>query len=82
MVMDLKEDLKKKKAIFGSDVNTKQLLNGKLSKLYLASNCKDKDTFLSLAQKANVEVTILAENNKELGTLCKKPFSLSVIGFE
>lgn len=79
---NLKEDLKKKKPIMGIAETLKRIIKGKVSKIYVSSNCPEKERILNLAAMNKVNVVGLEENNKELGNLCKKPFSVSVISFE
>ena len=80
--MNLKNDLKDKKPVFGLDVNLKKLRADKLSRVYISSNCSSKDIVKSLASASKIELVELNENSKELGVLCKKPFAVSVVGFE
>ena len=82
MTVDIKDDVKKKKSFFGLDVVIKKITEGKLSRVYMAANCPKKEQLTNVAQLHSVELILLTENNKDLGTLCKKPFSISVVGFE
>ena len=78
----LAEDLKSKKIIFGTDRVIKSLRAGKLSKIYISLNCKDsiKSDISHYSKLGDVEVISLKVSNEELGILCKKPFSISVLG--
>jgi|TARA_B100001971_G_C17893445_1_gene384224 large subunit ribosomal protein L30e len=78
----LAEDLKSKKIIFGTDRVIKSLKAGKISKIYLSSNCKasTKSDIAHYGKLGNVEIITLEVPNEELGILCKKPFSISVLG--
>ena len=78
----LKQDLKKATPIIGVEVNLKKLRKGELKKIYLAHNCKEKETIKTYAQELGTELIELEQNNVEVGVLCKKPFSISVLGFE
>ena len=78
----LKDDLKSKKLTLGLDRTLKKVRNQKIKIVYIASNSNAKDQLLSLGKSMGVEVVVLSENSKELGILCKKPFSVSVLGFE
>ena len=78
----LKQDLKKATPIFGVEVTLKKLRKGELKKIYLANNCKEKTSLLRYARQNDIEVIELEQNNIEVGVLCKKPFSISAIGFE
>ena len=80
--MKLQEDLLKKasKLVFGSERSLKLLKNDKLERIYLAENCKEdlKEEIKRYGGKA--EVIELDMPNGEIGTICKKPFSISVVG--
>ena len=79
---NLKEDLKKKNPATGAAEVLKGIIKGKTSKVYVSSNCPEKERILNLVALNKVNVVELKENNKELGNLCKKPFSVSAISFE
>lgn len=79
---NLRDDLKKKKPVLGLDLTLKKIRRQEVSKVYVASNSHAKKDLLSLGKTMGVEVVIVEENSKELGVLCKKPFSVSVISFE
>ena len=78
----LAKDLKSKKIIIGKDRVIKSLRAGKLSKIYISLNCKDniKSDISHYSKLGDVEVISLKVSNEELGILCKKPFSISVLG--
>ena len=78
----LKADLKKSTPFYGVEVTLKKLRKGELRKIYLSTNCKDKETIHSLAKKTGIQVVELQENNAEIGVICKKPFSISALCFE
>lgn len=82
-IEDLRKDLKTKKPIFGSEKALKELRTGKLTTVYISSNCKEetKEDILHYAKLSNVKVIELEETNEDLGTICKKPFNISVISF-
>lgn len=70
------------KAVAGAKVVLKLLNAGKLSQVFLASNCPArlrKDVERS-ARLAKVPVMELAINNEELGVFCKKNYFISVAG--
>ena len=79
---DIKKIAKDKKALIGTNKVMKSLKLGKLSKVFLTRNCpKDiKEDIEHYAKIAKVEVVQLKIPNDELGVLCKKPFSISVLG--
>lgn len=69
-----------KKLVFGTERNLKLLKNNRLKRIYVASNCKD-DVRKDIKHYGNyIEVIELEITNKDAGVVCKKPFSISVIG--
>jgi large subunit ribosomal protein L30e len=80
---DLRKDLKEKKIIFGANTTLKKLRAGKLKRIYLASNCRKDiaEDIVKYGKINDVEVVKLKKTNEELGTLCKKPFSISVLSY-
>ncbi|MEK6973712.1 MAG: ribosomal L7Ae/L30e/S12e/Gadd45 family protein [Nanoarchaeota archaeon] len=80
---DLRKALKEGSLIYGTDKTVKMLKNGKLSAIFLASNCpsKTREEIKSLANLGGIKVKELKETNEELGTICKKTFSISVASY-
>lgn len=79
---EIKQNIKTGKLVLGLEKTTKLLQQGKLAKVYVASNLPDS-TFEDLdhyTKLAEVELARLDTPNDELGIVCKKPFSISVIG--
>jgi len=81
-VTELKKALKGE-VIFGTNIVIKKLKLGKLKKVFLAKNCKEdiREDILYYARLAKVEVIQLKIPNDEVGLICRKPFSISVIGY-
>ncbi len=80
---DLKKALQENKIIIGADRVLKKLRVGKLEKVYLSSNCpmRMKEDIEHLAKLHKISVISMKEDNEQLGTICKKPFSISVLGY-
>lgn len=78
----LKQDLKKHTPNVGVETVLKKLKKGELKKVYISDNCRDKEAVLKLAGQSGAELHETGTNNVELGTICKKPFSISALGFE
>jgi len=81
---EIKKQLKSKVLIIGADRVLKALKKNELVKIFLASNASaelvnDIDYYSSLSR---VEVEKLDIPNDELGVVCKKPFSIAVIGMK
>ena len=80
---DLKKALQENKVIIGKDRVLKRLRIGKLEKVYLASNCPKsfKDDIKHLADIHKIKVIESNSDNEQLGIICKKQFSISVLGY-
>lgn len=80
-ISEIKKALKEGKAIIGTERTLKDLKLGKVSKIYLTSNCPEdvEEDVKYYSKLAKVEVVKLKQPNDELGALCKKPFSVSVL---
>lgn len=81
-VAELKKELAGEKVIFGSEVTLKNLREGKLAKVFVASNCNAnvKSDIVQLCNANGVELVELSQTNEEIGVLSRKPFSVSVVG--
>lgn len=79
---DIKKLLTSKKLLIGKDEVLKNIKKGLVHKVYVASNCPgelmgDLKRYLSISSFELLETKV---PNDELGTVCKKPFSIAVIG--
>ena len=81
-IAEIKELLGTDKLVLGATQVLKSLKQGKVVKVYLSANCAAgvKKDVQSYAEMNSVEVITLAEPNDELGAICKKGFSISVLG--
>ena len=82
IIKEVKNTLKQGNVVLGAEQTTKLMKQGKLKKIFLSSNCKE-DVKTDLQRYANiskVELVNVSIPNKELGVVCKKPFSISMIG--
>ena len=82
VIAEIKKLLESEKLIIGAEETLKSLRAGTLEKVFLATNPKVsvQEDIERYAQLANVEVVATEVSNDELGTLCRKPFPISVIG--
>jgi len=79
---DIRKLLTTKKLIIGEDEVLKHARKGGLVRVYHASNA-NKATIADLTKYGNLshfEVLDTKVPNDDLGTVCKKPFSISTIG--
>ena len=77
---EIKKLLGTEKLILGSKRTMKLLRQGKLSKVFITSNCPLAVTKDIESHKADAEVIVLSQANDELGAICKKSFSISLAG--
>jgi large subunit ribosomal protein L30e len=80
-IVEIKKLLGKKGLIIGTERTLKNLKQGRLNRVYLASNCSEKvkDEIMHLSKIARVSVVELEYPNDELGVICKRPYSISVL---
>ena len=79
---EIKKALENKKAIIGTDRVIKLLKQGLLKKVFVSLNCPKeiKESINYYKSISGVEVVELEKDSEELGVLCKKPFTISVLG--
>ena len=80
--VDLKKTLASGKLVMGADETIKLLRQGKLKRVFVASNCAPlvKSDLEQLCKTGNIDLVELGKSNEEIGILCKKPFAVSVVG--
>lgn len=84
--IDTNEDIKKlvasEKAIIGTKMTLKALKSGKLVRIYLAKNVSEetKNDIDAYSKISKIELVELPVKNDELGVICRKPYSISVLG--
>ena len=78
---NLKKDLKEKKHIFGLSKTIKELKAENVVTVYMASTCRNKEEVRKLTKVYGANLIELEDNGKELGVLCRKPFTISVLCF-
>lgn len=78
---EIKKAIKEKKAIIGTDETIKNLKIGKVEQVFLTSNCPEdvKEDIMYYSKLSKAKVVMLKQPNDELGALCKKPYSISVV---
>lgn len=78
---DIKKLLKEKKVIIGTERTIKNLKLGKVDRVIISSNCEDCTVedinyYTGLSKTETIKVDY---SNEELGVICKKPFSISIL---
>jgi len=79
---EIRKLLGSEKLILGKERTLKELRKGNLQKVFIASNL-DEQTKKDLEyyqEINNFELIDSSMTNEELGTLCRKPFSIAVMG--
>lgn len=81
-VDEIKKQLKTGKLLLGVNQTLKNLKLGKLEKVFVSSNCKQSvlDDINYYCSFSNTPVVQLGVPNTELGVVCRKQFSISVLG--
>ncbi len=80
---DLRDALKEKKVIIGTERTMKALKRGDAKNVYISSNCPEevKKDIKHYCKVFDAKLNEIKETNEELGVICKKPFSISVLSF-
>ena len=78
---EIKKLIKAKKVIIGTGRTIKSLKLGKVDKVLLSSNCAERtvNDINYYADLSKAETIMVRYPNDELGVICKKPFSVSVL---
>lgn len=81
---EIKKILDSDKLIIGKERTIKLLKKGELQKIYLANNLDEetKKDIEHYAKLNNTETETLKLNNNELGTFCRKPFSIAILSLK
>lgn len=81
MLENLKKALNDKNMIYGTDRTIKALKLGTVKEVFLASNCtkKTEEDVMHYAKLSGAEVKKLEIIDKEIGMICKKHHSVSVL---
>jgi|TARA_Y100000034_G_scaffold133156_1_gene197903 large subunit ribosomal protein L30e len=77
---DLKNLIKEKKVKIGSEVTIKAIRDGNAKEVFISSNCPNelKKRLEKYCEISKCKINLLKENSKELGDICKKPFSINI----
>ena len=80
-VEEIKDALSKDIVIIGTDRTLKNMKQGKIAKVFVTRNCSDEvlSEINSMSKISNIEVVKLDKSNEDLGVVCKKPYSISVL---
>ena len=83
-VLKIKKALDEEKVIIGTKQVMEGLREGTIKEVYVSVNCptevlKDVEQLASISA---IEIINLKQANDELGVVCKKPFSISVMAIK
>lgn len=80
---ELKQALKEKGLVFGTKATLRSLRAGKAKHVLMASNCPKavRDDIRHFATLSGIAVTELEIPDNEIGMICKKRFSVSVLSY-
>lgn len=80
---ELKKALKEKELVFGTKATLRSLRQGKAKHVLVAANCpkETKEEIKHNAKLTKAEVTELGLPDSEIGMICKKRFSVSVLSY-
>lgn len=82
VITEIKKLIKEDKLVIGKAEVLKGLRTGKFEKVYIAENCPAelKEDLERYTAMGGVEIVETGVQNVELGDICKKPFSIAVLG--
>lgn len=77
---NLKKAIKEKKLIIGTERTISALKRGEAKEVFVSKNCPEllRKEIKNYAEISNISVNELKESNEEMGTICKKPFSINL----
>ncbi|MDP7115861.1 MAG: ribosomal L7Ae/L30e/S12e/Gadd45 family protein [Candidatus Woesearchaeota archaeon] len=80
-IVEIRKDLEKSQLQIGASVALKNLSKGNAKKVYVASNCPPRvlADIKQACKLTKAELISLKIPNDELGAICKKRFSISVL---
>ena len=80
---NLKKAIKEKKLTIGTEKTIKALKKGEAKEVFISKNCPEliRKEIKNYAKIANIPIVEMKENNKEIGTICKKPFAINLCSY-
>ena len=77
---NLKKAIKEKKLTIGTEKTIKALKKGEAKEVFISKNCPEllRKEIKNYAAISNISVNELKKSNEEIGTICKKPFSINL----
>ena len=80
--LELKKLVGSNLLVLGTDRTLKELNKGNIVKIFIAANCATdiKDSINQYCKLSKIPCEELKDDDSEIGVICKKPFSISVVG--
>jgi large subunit ribosomal protein L30e len=80
-IQEIKKLVKEKLLVVGTNNTFKKVIENKIDKVWMSSNVpeKIKNDLMHYKKIDDINVVTLEIPNDELGVICKKPFSVSVV---
>jgi ribosomal protein L30E len=80
---ELKKAIKENELTLGSNQTLDKIKTGKVKTIYITTDCREvvRKDILQLSKVSDIKVNVLEISGSELGTLCKKQFSVSVLSY-
>ena len=77
---NLKKAIKEKKLVIGTDRTLKLLKTNKAKEVFISKNCPEtlRKRIKNYGEINKIKITELDNTNEEIGSLCKKPFSINI----
>ena len=81
VLAEIKKLIGSNSLIIGADLTLKNLKLGKVKRVFVTENAPDavKEEIASFSKLSGAEVVDVNLPNEEMGVLCKKPFSISIL---
>ncbi len=81
---DIGELRKAENLVYGSEETLKMVRKGQIRAVFIASNCNlaVKNDLERLCNLNNLKCVVLSQPSDEVGTICRKPFPISVVGIK
>lgn len=80
-VKSIRKSIESNNVVFGLKETVKNVKLGNVSTVYISSNLPDtaKNDLMRYCKISKFKIVSLGDSNEELGVICKKPFSVSVL---
>ena len=80
--IEIRKNLDSVKLVVGTGRVLKLLKQDRLDKVFMSANCPaiERQNMEEYGKLSKLSLIKLKQNNDELGTVCKKPYAISVLG--